>query len=160
MSLDVGAVFGLLAAVFYGGYFLLTQQGRKSLDALTYFWVSGVSTTIALVIFNLVLGQPMWGFSSEAYLNLVALALVSQGVGTLAIVHAQGFLPATTVSTTLLGQPVVTALLAGLLLSERLTPLQFMGGAAVLLGVYIVHRSRATLAETDRGERQARKVCL
>ena len=143
MSLDLGAVLGLLAGIFYGAYFLITQLGRKSLDVLSYFWVSGVSATAALFIFNLLLRQPMWGFTSKTYFNLLALGLISQGVGLLAIIYVQGFLPATVVSTTLLGQPVVTALLAWPLLGEKLQPQQIVGGAAVLLGVYIVHRSRA-----------------
>lgn len=143
MSLDLGALLGLLAGIFYAAYFLITQLGRKSLDVLSYFWVSGVSATVALFIFNLLLSQPMWGFTSKTYFNLLALGLISQGVGLLAINYVQGFLPATIVSTTLLGQPVVTALLAGPLLGEKLQQAQIVGGAAVLLGVYIVHRSRA-----------------
>ncbi|MCJ7823457.1 MAG: DMT family transporter [Anaerolineales bacterium] len=142
LSFDLGALFGLLGGIFYGGYFLVTQHGRRSLDALSYFWVSGVSATAALFIFNLLLNQPMWGFTSETYLNLLALGLISQGVGWLAINYVQGLLPATIVSATLLGQPVVTALLAGSLLGEKLQLHQILGGAAVLLGVYIVHRSR------------------
>ncbi len=143
MSLDLGALLGLLAGIFYGAYFLITQLGRKSIDVLSYFWVSGVSATAALFIFNLLLSQPMWGFTSKTYFNLLALGLISQGVGLLAINYIQGFLPATIVSTTLLGQPVVTALLAGPLLGEKLLPQQIVGGAAVLAGIYIVHRSRA-----------------
>lgn len=142
MSLDLGALLGLLAGIFYAAYFLITQLGRKSLDVLSYFWVSGVSATVALFIFNLLLSQPMWGFTSKTYFNLLALGLISQGVGLLAINYVQGFLPATIVSTTLLGQPVVTALLAGPLLGEKLQQAQIVGGAAVLLGVYIVHRRR------------------
>ncbi len=142
MSLDLGALLGLLAGIFYAAYFLITQLGRKSLDVLSYFWVSGVSATVALFIFNLLVSQPMWGFTSKTYFNLLALGLISQGVGLLAINYVQGFLPATIVSATLLGQPVVTALLAGPLLGEKLQPAQIMGGAAVLLGVYIVHRGR------------------
>ena len=142
MSFDLGALLGLLGGIFYGAYFLVTQLGRKSLDALSYFWVSGVSATAALLIFNLLLSQPMWGFSSKTYFNLLALGLISQGIGLLALNYVQGLLPATIVSATLLGQPVVTALLAGPLLGEMLQPQQILGGAAVLLGVYIVHRSR------------------
>ncbi|MGB2894643.1 MAG: DMT family transporter [Anaerolineales bacterium] len=142
MSFDLGALLGLLGGIFYGAYFLVTQLGRKSLDVLSYFWVSGVSATAALFIFNVLLSQPMWGFSSKAYFNLLALGLISQGIGLLALNYVQGLLPATIVSTTLLGQPVVTALLAGPLLGEMLQPEQILGGTAVLLGVYIVHRSR------------------
>jgi drug/metabolite transporter (DMT)-like permease len=144
MAFDLGALLGLISGIFYAAYFLITQLGRKSLDVLSYFWVSGVSATVALFIFNLLFSQPMWGFTPTSYFNLLALGLISQGVGVLAINYVQGLLPATIVSTTLLGQPVVTALLAGPLLGEKLQPAQIVGGAAVLLGVYIVHRSRTS----------------
>jgi drug/metabolite transporter (DMT)-like permease len=144
MAFDLGALLGLISGIFYAAYFLITQLGRKSLDVLSYFWVSGVSATVALFIFNLLFSQPMWGFTPTSYFNLLALGLISQGVGVLAINYVQGLLPATIVSTTLLGQPVVTALLAGPLLGEKLQPAQIVGGVAVLLGVYIVHRSRTS----------------
>ena len=144
ISFDLGALLGLIAGIFYAGYFLITQIGRKSLDVLSYFWLSGVTATTTLFIFNLLFNQPMWGFTPTSYFNLLALGLISQGVGVLAINYVQGLLPATIVSTTLLGQPVVTALLAGPLLGEKLQPAQIVGGAAVLLGVYIVHRSRTS----------------
>jgi drug/metabolite transporter (DMT)-like permease len=142
MSFDLGAVLGLLSGIFYGAFFLITQRGRESLDALSYFWVSAVSATAFLFVFSLLLRQPMWGFTPKTYLNLLALGLISQGVGLLALNYVQGLLPATIVSTTLLGQPVMTALLAVSLLGEKLQPQQILGGAVVLLGVYIVHRSR------------------
>ena len=124
MSFDLGALLGLTAGLFYAGYFLITQIGRKYLDVLSYFWVSGVTATAALFIFNLLLNQPMWGFTPKTFFNLLALGLISQGVGVLAINYVQGILPATIVSTTLLGQPVVTALLAATLLGEELQPAQ------------------------------------
>jgi len=148
ISFDLGAFLGLIAGIFYAAYFLITQIGRKSLDVLSYFWVSGVTATAALFIFNLLFSQPMWGFTPKTYFNLLALGLISQGLGVLAINYVQGLLPATIVSTTLLGQPVVTALLAGPLLGETLQPAQIVGGAAVLLGVFIVHRSRTGNRQT------------
>jgi drug/metabolite transporter (DMT)-like permease len=42
----------------------------------------------------------------------------------------------------MLAQPMVTAFLAVLLLGETLSLWQIVGGATVLAGVYIVHRSR------------------
>ena len=40
---------------------------------------------------------------------------------------------------------MLTGLLAVPILGERITPLQMLGGVAVLLGIYVVHRSRAAL---------------
>lgn len=141
-SLGLGTFLGLLAGVFYGGYFLITQRGRKVLDALNYFWVSSLCSVIVLAVINLVFRQPITGYPRATYLNLVGLGVISQGLGWFMINYAQGQLPATLVAPTLLGQPVVTGILAGPLLGEQLEPLQIVGGMVVLLGVFWVHRSR------------------
>jgi drug/metabolite transporter (DMT)-like permease len=142
-SLDWGALLGLLAGIFYGAYFLITQRGRESLDSLTYFWPAALSSTLGLFLVNLALRYPLAGYPLRTYLNALGLGLVSQVLGYLSINYALGHLPASLVSPTLLSQPVVTALLAVLLLGERFSPWQLVGGTAVLAGVYVVHRSRA-----------------
>ena len=90
----------------------------------------------------LALGQPLFGYSPRTYLNFMGLGLVSQSLGYLAINYALGHLPASLVSPTLLGQPVVTALLAWPLLGERLRAWQIVGGIAVLTGVLLVQTSQ------------------
>jgi len=143
VSFGVGTLFGLLAGIFYGGYFLITQRGRETLDSLTYFWPAAVTSTLGLLVLSLALRQPLSGYPASTYLNFVALGLVTQVFGYLAINHALGYLPASIVSPTMLGQPVVTAILAGPLLGEALSPWQGLGGLTVLAGVYVVHRSQA-----------------
>ncbi len=142
ISFGLGTLFGLFAGLFYGCYLLITQIGRRDLDSLTYFWPAAVSSSISLLILCLALGQPLTGYSTTTYLNFLGLSLISQVIGYLVINYALGHLPASIVSPTLLGQPVVTAILAGPLLGEDLSAWQLVGGAAVLLGVYVVHRSR------------------
>ena len=142
-DLGLGTLFGLISGVFYGGYFIITQRGRAKLDALSYFWFSVLGAVVLLFFINLSLGNALSGYSNETYLALIGLGVVSQGLGWLAINYAQGHLPATIVSPTLLGQPVLTGLIAGPVLGEFLAPLQIAGGVAVLAGVYIVHRSRS-----------------
>jgi drug/metabolite transporter (DMT)-like permease len=142
MSLGLGTFFGLLAGLFYGGYFLITQRGRRTFDAISYFWVSSLAAVVTLFVINAAARQPLFAYSTRTYLSLLGLGVVSQGIGWLVINYAQGKLPATLVAPTLLGQPVVTGLLAGPLLGEVLQPLQIAGGIAVLAGVFIVHRSR------------------
>lgn len=141
-SFGVGTLLGLLAGVFYGGYFLITQRGRETLDPLTYFWPAAVSSTLGLLILSLAFRQPLTGYPVLTYLNFLALGVVSQVFGYLAINYALGYLPASVVAPTMLGQPVVTAILAGPLLGEALSLWQVLGGIAVLAGVYAVHRSR------------------
>jgi len=141
-TLGIGTLLGLMAAVFYGGYFLITQRGRQSLDSLTYTWLTALSASLALLALSKALGQPITGYPAFSYLNFLALGVVVQVFGWLAINYTQGYLPASIVASTMLAQPVVTAILAVLLLGERLSLWQILGGVTVLAGVYIVHRSR------------------
>jgi drug/metabolite transporter (DMT)-like permease len=143
LSLGLGTLFGLLGGIFHAGYFLTTQRGRQTLDSLTYFWLAAVSSTFGLLVVSLILGHPLTGYSTFTYLNFIALGVVSQIFGHFSINYALGYLPASLVAPTLLGQPVVTAILAGPLLGEKLYAWQVAGGVLVLMGVYAVHRSRA-----------------
>jgi drug/metabolite transporter (DMT)-like permease len=141
-SVGLGTLFGLLAGLFYGAYFLVTQRGRRSMDSLTYFWLAASSSTVCLAVLTLLLGQPFTGYSTFTYLNFLLMGALVQVVGYLAINYALGHLPASLVSPILLGQPVFTAILAGPMLGEWPTRWELIGGIVVLTGVYIVHRNR------------------
>ncbi len=158
LELGLGTLLGLVAGVFYGGYFLVTQRGRQRLSVLAYFWLSSTANAAGLLSLNLALGTPLTGYSKATYLYLIALALGPQVVGWLAINYAQGHLPASVVSPTLLGQPVVTALLAGPILGERFSALQVLGGLAVLGGVYWVHRTRLSEGNEEPAAELTSKV--
>ena len=141
-TLGIGTLLGLMAALFYGGYFLITQRGRQSLDSLSYTWLTTLVASTALLVLSIVFGQALTGYATFSYINFLALGVMVQVFGWLAINYSQGFLPASIVAPTMLAQPMVTALLAVLLLGETLSFWQIVGGATVLAGVYIVHRSR------------------
>ena len=141
-SFGLGSLFGLLSGIFYGGYFLITQRGRETLDPLTYFWPAALSSALSLLLVCLALRQPLTGYPLRTYVIFLGMGLVNQVLGYLCINYALGHLPASRVAPTMLGQPVFTALLAWALLGEALVGWQVMGGAAVLVGVYTVHRSR------------------
>ncbi len=141
-ELGLGTFLGLLAAIFYGAYYLVTQRGRVYLDTLSYFWITTFTAAITLLIINAILGNSLVGYPLETILAFLGLGIIAQSLGWLAINYAQGYLPASIVAPTLLGQPVVTAIIAVLLLGETFTAAQILGGILVLIGVYVVHRSR------------------
>jgi drug/metabolite transporter (DMT)-like permease len=152
MELGLGTSLGLLAGVFYGGYFLITQRGRRNLGTLAYFWISVCSSALALLLINLILKQPLLGYSTQAYLSLLGVGVLSQGFGWLAINYAQGHLPATLVAPTLLAQPVLTALLAIPILGEHIAWIELVGGTIVLGGIYLVHRSRVKVGRRQTAD--------
>lgn len=150
MALDPGMLLGLLAALFYGAYFLVAQRGREHLSALTFFWVGTLSSSLTLLMVNLYLGNALTGYAPETWLNFLAQGLIIQAAGWFLVSYSQGYLPASLVSPTLLGQPVLTAILAGPLLGESLRSGDLVGGAAVLGGIFIVHRSRLSTGKAEK----------
>jgi drug/metabolite transporter (DMT)-like permease len=142
-TIGMGDLLAMTAGVFYAGYFIVTERGRQKLDTLSYVWLVDVIAALTLLAITLVMRMPLTGYPTQSYLAFLGAALVSQVGGYLAIVYALGHLPASIVSPTLIGQPVVTALLAIPLLGEALRTEQWVGGIVVLVGIYLVHRSRA-----------------
>jgi drug/metabolite transporter (DMT)-like permease len=112
------------------------------LDILSYVCLVDLMATVTLLVVTLGMKMPLNGYPTQSYLAFLGAALVSQVGGYLSIGYALGHLPASVVSPTLIGQPVVTALLAKPLLGEALLTEQWLGGPVVLMGIYLVHRSR------------------
>ena len=141
-DVGLGTFFGVLSGMFYAGYFLVVQRSRQKLNTLTSFWIAAGGSTVSLALIARLLGQPLTGYSNLTYLYLIAMSLIVQVGGQMGVSYALGYLPASIVSPTLLLQPVLTGLLAVPILGERLTLVQIIGGITVLIGIYIVHRSR------------------
>jgi drug/metabolite transporter (DMT)-like permease len=108
-----------------------------------------VIAALTLLVISLGLRMPLTGYPPQTYLAFLGAALISQIGGYLSIGYALGHLPASIVSPTMIGQPVVTALLAIPLLGEALRTEQWIGGLVVLVGIYLVHRSREPVEATE-----------
>ncbi len=141
-SLGKGDVLGLAAGFFYGLFFLAAERARERLSSLAALWISVASSTIVLWALSLAWGQAFTGYPPRTYASLIALAIVVQVAGWFAINYALGHLTASVVSSTLLGQPVLTAILAVPLLGQPLGISQAVGGLISLAGIMIVHRSK------------------
>lgn len=149
----VGDAMALFTGFFYGGYFLFTQKSRTAFDPVVHIWFVGIGASLALLIINLVLGYPFFGFDRNTWLVFLATALVSQMIGYMSLAYALGHLPASIVSPTMILQPVVTTLLAIPLLGEIPTIWQGAGGAIALIGIFLVNQSHLkSLRDAPKGE--------
>jgi drug/metabolite transporter (DMT)-like permease len=145
-TLGIGGLLALSSGIFYGGYFLVTQRGREQIDTLPYVWLVSFFAAVSLLVMSLVFRMPLTGYSTQTYLAFMGAALISHIFGYLSIGYALGHLSASLVAPSMIAQPVVTALMAIPLLGEVLHPAQWFGGAAVLAGIFIVHKSREASA--------------
>ncbi|MCE1252520.1 MAG: DMT family transporter, partial [Anaerolineae bacterium] len=140
-ALNAGDIWGVISSFFYAGYFLVTQRVRSQYKTLTYVWLVAFMASLTLLVVNLIFQRPLSGFSFETYMLFVAAALISQVGGYFSVAYALGHLPAAVVAPTMILQPVLTSLLAIPFAGEMLSSGQLIGGASVLLGIYLINRN-------------------
>jgi drug/metabolite transporter (DMT)-like permease len=135
-----GDLLGVLTAVFYAGYILTVGRLRARLSTRTVVFWSTLVSAILLWPAALASGEQILAASAPGWLNLLALALVSQVLGTGLIAYALAHLPAAFSSVGLLLQPVLAALLAWMLFGEGLGLVQGAGALGVLAGIALARK--------------------
>lgn len=143
LAANGGDVLAIASSVFYALYLLGAQRTRAGMDTVTFLALTVAACLMVLLVAVILMHAPLSGFTLRAWVSLAALGLFSHLGGYLAIGFALGHLPASTVSVSLLAQPVITALLAVAFLGENLGLAQCIGGALVLGGILLVNRQRA-----------------
>jgi drug/metabolite transporter (DMT)-like permease len=141
-NITKGALMGAAAGLFYGIFYLVSEQGRKLINTLRFLFIFTLSSGTVLTIFMLMLGYHFTGYDRFTYTIFLVTGIGVQVCGWFLINYSQGYLPASTVAPTLLGQPVITFFLAMWLLKEHLSVWHITGGAIVVMGIYLVHFSR------------------
>lgn len=137
--LEFDQAFGLaiLAGVFYAGYIITSKKALNELALLPFFTISLLSSSVVLLLVNLILKEPFTGFSTGSWLILFYQGIVVQLTAWMLINYAIKNMKATRVSLSLLSQAFLSALVARLVLQEHISNQMLLGGAIVILGVAI-----------------------
>lgn len=139
-----GDMFGVLTAVFYGAYQLSVARLRRYHAAFSIMAWSSLFSAIGLLAGALVLGETLLPQTASGWSILFGVALISQVGGQSLITYAFAHLPVSFSSVSLLIHPIMSALLAWLLLGEVLTWSHLIGATVILAGIYLARRgSRA-----------------
>jgi drug/metabolite transporter (DMT)-like permease len=140
IGFGAGDAMALAAAAFFAVYLMATEQVRATTTTLVFFRLALLSSLLFLFLINLLLGISLRIPPGHSWVALLALGLITQLGGYMALTYALGHLPATVTSVSLLMQGPLTAVLAALFLREKLTPAQIFGGLLVLAGVGLANR--------------------
>jgi len=139
----LGNVLALAGALTVAVYVLIGRSSRTGgVGVLPYSIVVYSAAAATLLPVALVFEVPLWGYSGETWFWLAAITVGPQLMGHTVFNWALRYVEASIVSGTILAEPVVAALLAWLILSERPGVLTIIGGAIVLAGLYFLLRGR------------------
>jgi drug/metabolite transporter (DMT)-like permease len=122
---------------------IIGRRLRPHLSLLSYATVVYGMAAMTLLLFNLISGQDLVGYSLKAFVLFLAMALIPQLLGHTSFNWALGFLPAAFVSLAAISEPVGATILAMLFFREFPGPLTVVGSVLILSGVYLGGQSQA-----------------
>jgi drug/metabolite transporter (DMT)-like permease len=151
----IGSMGALGAAFSLAIYFLMTQsQGvKRSAQAMIVwgFGVSGLFWSIILPIWNfpteifttdINLQGRFSDYSAPGWLLIAYIIIFGTLVPYLLVVKGIGLLSASTSSVIGMAEPVLAGVFAWIWLSQSWSAIQLLGGAIVLVGIYIADRAK------------------
>jgi drug/metabolite transporter (DMT)-like permease len=129
---DLLSFFSVIAVV---GYLLIGQSIVKKISHWLYSFCVFFAASIILTIYNVSTGVSLSGYPAKEwgiFLLLATVPTVSHVINNWLLKYVN----ATTISMSILGEPVGATILAVILLNEHLVNWQIAGGLLVLLGVF------------------------
>ncbi len=144
----LGDALGIATACFYAGYLIAVSRLRANVGTGVVMFRSTLAFTVMLLPLALTTGK-FFPDTPHGWLTLVGLATVAQFLGQSLIAYALAHLPATFGAVGLYVQPVAAAVYAWLLLGERLTAVQVVGGAVVLGAIALARSAEPTRASSQ-----------
>jgi drug/metabolite transporter (DMT)-like permease len=136
----LGVLFGLLTGVCYAGYMLSfrhAQQRRSLLPAAQLLAIMTLLSACVLAGLAMIEDAVFTIPDAQSLIALIALGVVGQCLGWVLISRAMPQLPASLVGLLLLLQPVLAFLLDVLLFHRVTRPLEWLGLALALCGIFI-----------------------
>ncbi|SDW04637.1 DMT family transporter [Flavobacterium degerlachei] len=137
LDFDNAFILAVLSGIFYSIYLLVSKKALTHIDVLSFMVISLLASTVYLAVVCVVMKEPFSGFSDMGWLVLLIQAVVCQLMAWLSISYATQHMRPTRVSLSLLGQAVLTSILAWLFLDEKITLNMIIGGIILLLGIRI-----------------------
>lgn len=137
LDFDRAFIFAVLSGIFYAAYLLVSKNTLAKVDVFSFMFVSLFASSIYLGIICFIANEPFSGFSTVGWGVLLIQAVVCQLAAWFLISYATQNMKATRVSLSLLGQAVLTAVIAYLFLDENITSQMVFGGMILLLGIRI-----------------------
>ena len=146
----IGTTLATLGGIGLAGYLLVGRELRLRHSLGVYATVCYGSAALLLWTVVILARQQLTGFTSATWWSLIGVALISQVMGHSLNNWALRFLSSSAVAVALLGEPVISSVLAYFLFEESLSAVQVLGALLVLLGIYLAVRTERGISEEER----------
>lgn len=130
-----GDLLAFLGAIAIAVYYILGKYLRQYLTLAQYTTIVYLSCTLVLLLFNLGQHNSFYPYTPMDWLVFLSLAFFSTVLGHTVINWTLKYLPATTISISILGEPAYASIIAWAFLSEPLDERQISFVILIITGL-------------------------
>lgn len=135
-SIAAGLIFGILAAITFGLYTVLSKKHIHRYGSLVFNSFSFLFGAFALMLMGLFFRADFsFSLSSSNIIAVLYLGIILTGLGYFLFMTALRHVPASAGSMMFFLKPVIASLLAYFFLKEMLHPLQIIGAVLIIAGI-------------------------
>lgn len=149
-----GDVLALIAAGMVTGYWMVGQHMRKSLSLMTYTYIVYGIATLMLIAYSLLLNYSFYPYPTMDWLWFVLLAIIPTLLGHSIFNWVIKWVNASTISMSILGEPIGSAILAYWIFQEKIHLTQWLGGGVILIGIYLFMKYKTAKTESLETKRE------
>jgi drug/metabolite transporter (DMT)-like permease len=135
-----GNFLALIGALTVSGYLIIGRKLRAKMSLIPYISLVYGMCALALLMMMFLAGQSPLGYPARTYGWIFLLALFPQLIGHSTYNWVLRYIPATLVAVVTLVEPIGSAILAYFLLRESPSAGVLVGGALILVGIYLASR--------------------
>ena len=140
----LGGGLAIFGSFCFSVYLLIGRQLNNVIPPLLYSFLVFFSAALVITAFVATTGTPLTGYSANAYVWAIVVAILAQVFGHIFMNLALQFLTATAIAIVLQVGVVLSAVIALFLFGEIPSLAQIVGGALVIYGVVV-----ATIEQTQ-----------
>jgi drug/metabolite transporter (DMT)-like permease len=133
----IGDFLALAACAVVTIYLMIGQHIRQTLNLFTYTFLVYSFSMVTLFIYNLIVKTPFTGYSIKNWVWFILLAVLPTLLGHTLFNWTVKWVGVTTISMSILGEPIGASILAYFIFGETLRPLQIIGSLVILVGIGI-----------------------
>lgn len=138
----IGIIMGLASALASSGVVMAGNETLKQLEPVVASAFISLFTAVPLFLFGSATGTLQFQMSSAAWLAAIASAVISCNIALFTFMAGMKRVGSTIASVLCTAEPVTAVVFSALLLSQKMTPLQLLGGLVILIGAILVVTSK------------------
>ncbi|UOF92128.1 DMT family transporter [Fodinisporobacter ferrooxydans] len=136
-----GDMYSIIGTIAVSVYMLAGQNLRNRMSSFVYNILVFFVASIVFAVYNIFAGYSFVQYPGKEWGIFVLLAIVPTIFGHALFNWLLKYVNATTISMSILGEPVGAIALSVLLLNDTVTPSQWIGGCMAILGVWLFLRT-------------------